>query len=166
MKLPLKWKIFRFANYLMGFAFLFFLCFLANSVIKESIERDDILWITVAGIGMTLIIINSTLNLFITYKIFPNKSLQGKTKLLYIISTILFSITLVGLLALSLYGLNEELENSEPGEDKAGLIAAICLLSLFVIGCYILIMQLLIRRFLNNNYKKTINWMIENIGEE
>jgi carbon starvation protein CstA len=164
MQLSFKWKLFRFANYLMAFIFLFFLCFLINSIIKDSIESDTISWVILALIGIVLIIFNSIFNLFLSYKRFPNKIIQGKTKSIYIISTVFYLIALLGLLVLSLFGLNEELK--EPDEDKTGLIAAIVLLSLFVIGCYIFIMQLLVRRFLEVNYKSSINSLIESIGEE
>ena len=164
MQLPFKWKLFRITNYLMAFIFLIFLCLLINSIIRDNIEGDTISGVILAMIGIVTIILNSLFNLFLSYKFFPNKILQGKTKGIYIISTILYSIVLIGLLALSLFGLNEELK--EPDEDKTGLTAAIVLLSLFAIGCYIFIMQLLVRKFLEVNYKKSINTLIESIGEE
>ena len=165
MQLPLKWKVFRFANYIMAFIFLFFLCFVIYSITKDRFDSEGFLLLMIATLTcMLIIILNCILNLFLSYKFFPDKMLQGKTKLIYIVSTVFYSIALLGLIALSLYGLNEELK--EPEDDKAGLIAAISLLSLSVIGCYILIMQLLVRRFLQENHKSSINSLIESIGKE
>jgi hypothetical protein len=164
MLLPFKWKLFRFVNYFMALIFLIFLCFLVNFFIKDSIEADAILWVILIIIGIVSIILNSIFNLYVSYKFFPDKILQGKPKSIYIISTILYSIALIGLLALSLFGLNEEL--NESSEDKTGLIAVIVLFFLFAIGCYIFIMQLLVRKFLIVNYKKTITSLIDSIGDE
>lgn len=116
------------------------------------------------AIGILLIILNSIFNLFISYKYFSNKQLTKKTNSIFITSTIFYSCALAGLLVLAVYGLSEELK--EPHSDNTGMILAITLLFFFVIGLYILIMQLSIRKFIEANYKKTIRSLIENIGEQ
>lgn len=164
MRLPIKWKLFHFANYVQLFSFLLLFGLVLKTLSDQKMLAEFVLLSVLFCTGLFLIIVNYVLNLYIIYKYFPNRTFQGKTATFYFIATIIHLLLLAGFLLLCLFALNEEL-NADTG-DNTGMIMLFILFTLFLTGLFILIMQFQVKKFLEAGQKKSIDTLIENIGSK
>jgi hypothetical protein len=163
MKLPLKWKLFRFVNYLLLVAFLFLLILVMNAAVKGALVQSLIIISVLISIESLLIILISLLNLYITYKFFPHKMLYGRIKKLYTVSAFVYALTLSGLIYFLITAISEELNSRQ--DDNTGTILIIIFACMLAMGIFSVIMQFSVNKFLAANYKKNMLVIINEIGE-
>jgi hypothetical protein len=164
MRLPIKWRFFQVANYFLLIPFLGLLSIIIYGFINGNFKSNGIIFSILIILVPLLFILNSIFNLFLIHKYFPKKPLIGKMRVLYIFSTILFSLSILAILLVSVSSFNEELKESR--DNNTGFVMAIILMFLSLISCFVLVMQLSVKKNLDKNQKDSIITLIEDIGND
>jgi carbon starvation protein CstA len=144
--MPVKWKLFALANYLFLFAYLLLFIGVLRFIIEEVPHEQPLKPLLPLIAGQLIVILNSILNIYVFHKHLPNKLFSKTLKTAYIISTVLFVISLVVIIISLNQAINDELKVEQKGNFII-FIQSLFFLHIFL-GLFILINQFLIRRFI------------------
>jgi len=144
--MPIRWYLFAVANYIFLITYIFF--FLgALRFTAEVLPADVSLgFFGLFIISLAITVFNSAFNLYVFHGYMPARILSRKMKTSYIVSTILFTASLI-IVTISLLQAMSEAE----AEFKDFLNWVIVLNT--AIGTFILLHQFMVRKFLEKNYR-------------
>lgn len=160
--LPLKWRIFRVISYLhmvlalvMGVYTLYMV--LSNSIRIRS--TDDILAVSFLVIFSASLLGNSSINLYLLEKFFPDKVPGKKIRIfsgiLYVLSSIAILFVLIGVVSIVYDISSKKYTYSFQYVMMYLVVSAIAILGLT--GCYILWVQVSLRKSIRRNYEASLN---------
>jgi hypothetical protein len=161
-----KWSIFRVINYLQLIQALVILGILIYEYI--SLMRGISLgFYSLLCSVFIVMIINNCMNAHIMHSYFPAKSLPGGKRRFYMVVFILYIIVNMGLLALTIFGLTEEItaeRNTYKDRDNTGWIIVSILSFDVLMSIFIIIIQSGLPGFLNRNNQQQMQQLVDEIG--
>ena len=162
--LPVRWKIFRVVSYIhmtftavitaLGVAAIF-----GTSFNYRSFEQIIVLFLLF--LVPVSLLANSSINLFLLDRYFPDR-LPGKA--LRRFSVILFILALLSDLAVllvAIFGFADELSRSSDQLDVVGIVAASAIAAIGLTGAYILWLQVSLRKLIRRNHELVFDNFLE-----
>jgi hypothetical protein len=161
--MPVRWKIFRLANYLQMISTLAMLGMLAYTYLSLS-RGEGMGYFLLFCLAFTIVIVNNCFNVHILHRHFPDKSLSPGKETWLVILLIFYGIITVGMLLVMVYGISEM---SAPGytSNEYDWIALIIVVFEVLAGVYILIMQIGLPGLLKRNNRLQMEQLLEDIGK-
>lgn len=152
--MSIRWKVFGVASYVLLFAYIYF------SVVhlKVTVERvpPDVDLTPVMPFIISHLVIVPTLffNIIIYHKHFSNKILTAMTRTFYLLSVILYALSLTTILISLIFFIIEELRSDDPdaGISPLSLIYS----ASFLIGLFILVNQFKLWKLIKETKDKSI----------
>ena len=158
-----RWKIFRIANFIQLLYSLAFLLIIIVTFFKKGFP--ELSFFVLFPVGLFMMMFNNYVNLYILRKYFPDKlpgsDLKSLNTILFILS-ILFCILLT---ALTIWGSIEEFSSENLHDHSGKIVLLTCVLAL-VNWIYILYMQRKMLRMIRKEHYRSINTIINSIGQE
>lgn len=161
--MPVRWKIFRVANYLQLVISLAILGLAAYSYV--SIDTTEAPWFLLFIISMVLVICNNCVNVHIVYRYYPDKQLPLGKKVVSIVLLIFF--ILINIILLLAIGLGiEDLRSAEDYEaTRSGWVILGILIAHVAQGIYIICLQVGLPRALERNSRRHMQQLLDDIGK-
>ena len=156
--MTIKWKIFGIANYIMLLVFVFLLLGMFKFSAEEVSGRESQNPLLLLMFCFFTIILNSILSLYVFHFHLPAKPII-KIKRLYRVSTILYILCLVTIFISIVKDMKYEI--GEYGMDDTAYIIVGFISLILLIGIFIAYNQFLIGKYLDNNYKFSIDKKID-----
>lgn len=164
--LPLKWKIFRIVSYLHMTCTLAMGTLALYTIFTAGIRfnsTEDILGVLILILCPTILLANSSVNIYLLEKFYPDR-LFGKK--LYRFSVLLFILSLVVVIAvvlLTIAGFSETL--SRKNYTFRDRLMIYLTLSAFTVigltGLYIIVSQVSLRRAIRRNHEASLNSFLD-----
>jgi hypothetical protein len=157
--LPLKWKIFRFVNYLYLLITLVILIYLIyNGLSSELGGANDLFIYILVTLCPLLLAVNCSINSYMIEKCYPD--LYAKTLTTTSLGFLILSCIILGLtILLMIFGIADMIsgpqgDGSANGEDYKFLLA---LSVIVIIGVYICWMQVILGKTIRRNFEKSLD---------
>lgn len=162
--LPLPWKIFRVASYLhMTSAVVIGAIGLQMILDIGMHSMEDILGASLLLLGPAILLANSSLNVYLLEKFYPDrvpgKKLRRFSVLLFLLS-LLVLLTAIALAATAFYQLALKRHYTFQ-QNILGYLIATDLAVMGLTGCYILWAQVSLRKALRRNYEVSVNSFLD-----
>jgi hypothetical protein len=137
--MSLKWKLYGVANYVLLIAFIYF-GIIHLKVTAERVPPDlDLTPIMPFIISHLVMVPALFLNIIFYHKYFSNKRFTSPTRTFYLVSIILYTLSLTTILISLIYFIIEELSSDDPDAGISPL--SLIYTASFLIGLFILVNQ-------------------------
>lgn len=162
--LTVRWKVFRFINYLQVVINAGFLALMLIFIMKTGFESSPALSISSVLI-LSFQITNNLFNIHILNKHYPYTVLSRKKEKAGIVLLIVYIFVTIGLLILGFSGLAELLSGDDNDYPIALFVTMIVFLTNNLLNIYIIIEQASLPTHIERNNKKNIQRITEQIGK-
>lgn len=152
--MPIKWKLFGIANYIILLIHAFLLLGAMRFTTEVAAESQDMAGFMPFMVSLFIVILNAVFNLYIFHKHLPDNPVSRRVKTPYLISAILFAIALM---IISIPLIRDSFDELSFSSDKSFgffLLTIFCLVLL--IGLFVLINQFVVLKFIEKNATEDI----------
>ena len=147
--MPIKWKLFGLANYIMLAAYVFLLVNALRFTIEFLPAEVSLSSFTPFMLSLFVVVFNSVLNLYVFHTYLPSNPFSKKLRITYLISTIL-SVIAYPITIVSIFIFIYEILNSNPIDNFVYIILPVFLLILLS-ALFIFINQVILLRSIKKN---------------
>jgi hypothetical protein len=155
--LPVKWKIFRIANYLhiAGVATMGLYILYAFTSSFGTVSTEDLVFLVLFICGIGILLANSIISLHLLERCYPDKQYSNELNVASIFIIIIAFLLILLLLIAFYFGFQATfLENRSP--DLLGLILLTIIGTTIITGFYSCWLQLVLKKTLKKNYKLSV----------
>jgi carbon starvation protein CstA len=161
--MPTKWKLFGMANVLFLGAYLLLFVLAIGFVNEQLHEKKDIISFMPFMTSLLITIFNSAFNTYVSHKHLPDKPFSRRIRTAYFISAILFAISFI-IISISIFrDINDEFGYRSTDNFFYAMLSIFSLNTLT--GLFILFNQFVIAKFVENNYRRSLDKQIEDLGK-
>jgi len=153
--MTIKWKVFALANYIFGLLYFILLVYAMRFTVEAVPPSEDLTPFFPFLASLIIVVFNSVFNLYIFHFRLPDKPLSRRMARLYLVSTILFIISLIIIFASFFLSVRDEL-TSVQFDNSHYLLLTFFFLNLLA-GIFILVNQLLLRKFIEKNNDSSLD---------
>lgn len=157
--MPIKWKLYRVANYLLLCLSIIISIFILRIPINAR-NTYDLVMSLLFGFLFLFMAVYSLVNITIMTKTFPDKLMRRSINRWHVFSIVLNLFSVTGLLIVCISLLNEIIKDYFEGL----LIMLIILLIFLIITSYVLLCQFTLNRYLRRRNTSLMNSLIDSIG--
>ncbi len=161
--MPLKWKLFRVANFLQLVITLILAGSITFTLISNGTPPDGLGWLLLVIVCLLILIVSNLFNLYLLQRHFPGISLsRGKERsaTVLLILSILINIALIVIVVI---GIISEVETDT--SDNTGVIVIYILSGYILLGIYVMIMQATLPVFIERSNRRLMQELVDKIGE-
>lgn len=161
--MPLRWKLFAVANYLLLAGYLFLLILIVKFLFETNIRSTNgLLEFILISTSMLFIVVNSVCNVYVFHKHLRGKPFNYNFKIFYTIFSVLYLLSLAVVLISLIPAIADELRYSE--RRRFGYFLVTIFSFTLILGGFVLINQFLVRRYIKRKNQDEIGKMINEIG--
>lgn len=164
--LPVRWKIFRLANYLQLIATLLLLAVSSYGFLSfDDGSGDGLGYFLLFILVFVIVIVNNVLNVQILHRHFPDKSLSAGKKTAFIVLLVLYILVFILAVITLIVAISEMSDHDYHGYYTADLVGAGILAFYVIVGAYVSVLQIMLPGVLSRNNNQHIEQLLENIGK-
>jgi len=162
--MPIKWKIFLALNFILGLPAFILLVFLVIKYSHTGHSSEDYLIFWIFTFALSVMIINSLLNISLLQRFYPDKLLPPVFKRLHMMFSILSGIIAAGMCIVCVYGALE-MSNTDTRIKSRGWIVLSIFFVTMIIQVITLVMQVQLPRRVTRNGRNSMRSLIDSIGQ-
>jgi carbon starvation protein CstA len=160
--LPVRWKIFRLANYLQMIAALVLLGLFGYTYLSFT-RGEGFGYFLLFCLVFVIVIVNNCVNVHIVHHYYPDKSLPAGKKVMSMILLIFYILIIIGLVLLAIFAISE-MSDDDYRTGRDDWFGLSILAFHIVLGIYILILQMGLPRVLERNDRQHIEHLLDDLG--
>lgn len=153
--MPINRKLFGVANYVMALVYAFLFLGALRFTVEKVPAEEDLTPFMPFMISLAILLLNAVLNIYVFHRHLPGKPFSRSTGTCYFIAAILYGIALTIVSISFIRNISDEL--SHQSTNNADYYLLLIFLLHLIVGLFILINQLKIRKHLVNNHTDPLN---------
>ncbi len=163
--MTLKWKIFFALNILLALSAFILLILLFVALFSMNYRIEYYLSFAIFIFALSIMPLNSFLNIFLLQRYYPDKLISKGIKKLYLLLLTLTGIIILGMLIICIYAGAEEFDSRNADRDANRKIVLLILFIAMIIQIIIFTMQIQLLALIKRNNQKSMHSLIDSIGQ-
>lgn len=163
--MPLKWKIFFALNFVLSLPALVCFILLFINLIESYNHGSDYLFAFLFLFGLLVITLNGFLNIYTLQRFFPDKLMPAGITTLNTTSLVFNILSSIGVLILCIYAASFVFGDYQSKREGGSKVALSIIFFLWLVQVAVLIMQGLLPGVISRNHRRSMNSLIDSIGQ-